>query len=146
MAQLIFKKAFFRFFVVGLLICLCTGTTSAFSYSESKLTADDPIQGAEFGRSVAIDGNIVVIGAAEGSDEVAVGAGAAYVFKRIGNAYVQEAKLIAPDAELGAEFGRAVAVKGNVIVVGARFASSGSVTRAGAAYIYKKKVCVQGGI
>ena len=62
MAQLIFKKAFFRFFVVGLLICLCTGTTSAFSYSESKLTADDPIQGAEFGRSVAIDGNIVVIG------------------------------------------------------------------------------------
>ena len=114
------------------------GAVSASSYPEFLLTASDPIEGAEFGRSIAVDGDCVVVGAAEGSDDAAVGPGAAYVFRTIGNEYVQEAKLVAPDAELGAEFGRAVAVQGNTIVVGARFASSGGVERAGAAYVYRK--------
>ncbi|MHC1727000.1 MAG: FG-GAP repeat protein [Syntrophobacteraceae bacterium] len=130
------KKVFFGFLLVGLSTLLYAGAVNA--AFGSLLTADDPNQGAEFGRSVATDGNIVVVGAAEGSDETAVGPGAAYVFRRIGRSYVQEAKLTAPDPELGAEFGRAVAVKGNTIVVGARFASSGSTERAGAAYIYRK--------
>ena len=81
----------------------------------------------------------MVVGAAEGSDNVAVGPGAAYVFRRIGKTYVQEAKLVAADGEDGAEFGRDVAVKGNTVVVGARFASNETVERSGAAYVYKKQ-------
>ena len=129
------------FFIAGLLLPLA-GQVSALSYSEFPLTAADPIENAEFGRSIAIDGDCVVVGAAEGSDEVEVGTGSAYIFRHIQGAYVQEAKLDPklddPDIEDGAEFGRAVAVKGNVIVVGARFAKSGSTEKAGAAYIYKK--------
>lgn len=132
-----FLKFFFPGFVLlGVIIVMSSGSADALG---TRLTADDPLAGAEFGRSVATDGDIVVVGAAEGSDAAAVGPGAAYVFKRRGRSYIQEAKLTAPDPELGAEFGRAVAVKGNVIVVGARFASSGSTERAGAAYIYKKR-------
>ena len=129
------QKVSGRFFLIFWTILIFEGSALALSVSEFPLAADDPIEGAEFGRSIAIDGDCVVVGAAEGSDEVAVGPGAAYVFRRIGGTYVQEAKLVAPDPELGAEFGRAVAVKGNIIVVGARFASD----QAGAAYIFKKK-------
>jgi hypothetical protein len=110
----------------------------ALSYEEVKLTAPDPIQNAEFGRSVAMDGSRLVVGAAEGSDEVAYGPGAAYVFKRSGDSYELEAKLVAPDPTDGAEFGRSVAVKGNLVVVGARFASIGGIERAGTAYIYTR--------
>lgn len=102
----------------------------------------NPLKDAEFGRSIAIDGERVVIGGAEGSDAAAIGPGTVYVYRRIGTSYVQEAKLVAPDRELGAEFGRAVAVKGDVIVVGARFASNATSERAGAAYIFRRKTGV----
>jgi hypothetical protein len=136
------RRIALQFVLTAGLYVMLVGSVFAFSYSEFPLTAADPIENAEFGRSIAVDGDCVVVGAAEGSDEVAVGTGAAYVFRYFGGAYVQEAKLDPkfddPDIEDGAEFGRAVAVKGNVIVVGARFAKSGSTEKAGAAYIYKK--------
>jgi hypothetical protein len=126
------------FLVVSMSMVFFSGMGSAATYTESLLTASDPIDAAEFGRSVATDGDLVVVGAAEGSDAVAVGPGAAYVFRRVGETFVQEVKLVAPDPELGAEFGRAVAVQGDRVVVGARFASSGAVARAGAAYLYRR--------
>ncbi len=133
-----FGKTALRFMISAGALLILAGSVLALSTVEIPLTAGDPMVGAEFGRSIAIDGDCVVVGAAEGSDEDAVGPGAAYVFKRTGGAYVQEARLAAPDPEPGAQFGRSVAVKGNVVVVGARFASSDTAERAGAAYIYKK--------
>ena len=135
----IFKKLAAAGALMGCIILSWAGAAEAFSISECMLTADEPIESAEFGRSVATDANLVVVGAAEGSDNVAVGPGAAYVFRRIGKTYVQEAKLVAADGEDGAEFGRDVAVKGNTVVVGARFASNETVERSGAAYVYKKQ-------
>ena len=139
MHHFIFKKKGLVWLLVGGIILSWAGTAAAFSFSEFMLTAEDPIESAEFGRSVAMDGGLIVVGAAEGSDEVAVGPGSAYVFRRIGNTYIQEAKLVAPDGEDGDEFGRDVDVKGNVIAVGARFASNDSSERSGAAYVYKKR-------
>lgn len=121
--------------LVGLGVSLLlAGPVAAHELREFQL-AGDALANAEFGRSIAIDEDRVVVGAPEGSDDAAVGPGAVYVFRRIGHSYVREAKLVAPDPEIGAEFGRAVAVRGNVIVVGARFAPN----RAGAAYIYTRK-------
>ena len=127
------------FFLLAGILLLGAGAARALFDSGIFLTADDPMEKAQFGRSVAVDGNTAVVGAPEGDNETDPFApGAAYVFKRVGKTYVQEARLEAPDPELGAEFGRAVAIKGNVIVVGARFASSGAVARAGAAYVFRK--------
>jgi hypothetical protein len=123
-----------RLVVLGVCVLLAGPAAAHDEVREFRLDGD-PIAAAEFGRSIAIDDDRVVVGAPEGSDDATVGPGAAYVFRRVGRSYVREAKLVAPDPELGAEFGRAVAVRGNVIVVGARFASS----RAGAAYVYAKK-------
>jgi hypothetical protein len=105
---------------------------------EVRLTADDPAPAADFGRSVAIGGHLVAVGAGGADTDLAKNAGAVYLFKRQGQGYVREAKLIAPDATSGAEFGRAVAIQGNMVIVGARFAQVGAFSRAGAAYIFRK--------
>ncbi len=103
-----------------------------------RLSADDPVTDAEFGRSVAIDGNLVAVGAGAANAGDVEKAGAVYLFKRQGKTYVEEAKLVAPDPSTGAEFGRAVAIEGNRVIVGARFAAVGNFTEAGAAYVFRK--------
>lgn len=103
-----------------------------------KLSADDPVTDAEFGRSVAIDGDLVAVGAGAANADDVEKAGAVYLFKRRGQTYVAEAKLVAPDPSTGEEFGRAVAIHGNRVIVGARFAAVGNLTKAGAAYVFRK--------
>lgn len=105
---------------------------------EVRLSADDLTPAAEFGRSVAIGGNLVAVGAGSADAGPIAKAGAVYLFKRRGLAYVPEAKLIAPDATPDAEFGRAVAIHGNMVIVGARFAQVGSLSKAGAVYVFRK--------
>ncbi|KAF5087824.1 FG-GAP repeat protein [anaerobic digester metagenome] len=105
---------------------------------EFRLAADDPTNAAEFGRSVAMDGDLVAVGAGGADAGPVSNAGAVYLFKRQGQGYIPEAKLVAPDATDGAEFGRAVAIQGNTVIVGARFAQVGDLSKAGAVYVFKK--------
>jgi len=90
-----------------------------------------------FGWSVAVSGDTVVIGsiyedsAATGvnGDQASNGlseSGAAYVFVRQGGHWVQQAYLKASNPDLDDEFGCAVAISGNTIVVGARREDSSS--------------------
>lgn len=92
-------------FFILVLSSIWPGRASALELSpvwELKLTADDLPAAADFGRSVAIDGNLVAVGAG-GADAGSVSnAGAVYLFKRRGLAYIPETKLIAPDATSGA--------------------------------------------
>lgn len=69
-----------------------------------------------FGFSVALDGDVMVVGA-PGDGEAASKAGAAYVFRRHGDAWFLEAKLAEPHT--GASLGTGVAVSGDTVVVGA---------------------------
>ena len=91
------------------------------SYTEvAKLVAEDGGAGAWFGRGVAIDGDVVVVGASH--ETAASGAGEAYVFRGAwdaGGAWTQAAALAASDGAPGDYFGRAVAISGGVLLVGA---------------------------
>jgi hypothetical protein len=115
--------------------------------------------GDEFGYSVAVSGDTVIVGAhLEGSgttgvkstpDENATNSGAAYVFVRNGTNWTQQAYL-KPAAvgatQAGDEFGYSVAVSGNTVVVGAHLEASGttsvnsvpneSAINSGAAYVF----------
>ena len=88
------------------------------AHETTKLTASDRAAGDEFGRSVSVDGDTIVVGAYQDGN----GAGSAYVFVRPsggwGNAS-QTAKLWASDRAAGDEFGRSISVDGDTIVVGA---------------------------
>ena len=111
-----------------------------------KLTAastDDPVvRGDGFGISVAMDGNTAVVGAYQDDDATNDNSGSAHVFTRSSSAapWSWSAKLTASDAAAGDEFGIAVAVDGDTIVVGAHQPSyqDGGVTikRPGAAYVF----------
>ena len=85
-----------------------------------KLTASDGAAGDQFGVSVAVDGNTVVVGA-DGDDKDAIDtdAGAAFVFTNDSGTWDLKVKLIASDANASDWFGSSVAVDGNTIVVGA---------------------------
>lgn len=89
----------------------------------------------EFGRSVAVSGDTVVVGAwIEDSNATGVNgnqannsasrSGAAYVFVRSGGVWTQQAYLKASNTEAGDQFGWSVSVSGDTVVVGAYNESS----------------------
>jgi hypothetical protein len=103
---------------------------------EAKLTAGDAKAWDGFGISVAISGEIAIVGAT-GEDAGGSSAGAVYVFTRSGTAWTQEEKLIADDAEAGDFFGYSVAISGESGVVGATGEAAGG-PNAGAAYAFDR--------
>lgn len=119
----------------------------------------------EFGRSVAIDGDTIVVGAyreASSTNFIINGAnlsatnntgsdnGAAYVFARSGTVWSHQAYLKAPNNSNVDRFGESVAISGDTIVVGASREDSTSTDSAnsdaandagndnGAAYVYTR--------
>ncbi|MFQ5415010.1 MAG: M12 family metallo-peptidase, partial [Phycisphaerae bacterium] len=100
---------------------------------ETQLTASDAATGDFFGNGVAIGDGLIVVGA-PGDNGLR---GSAYVFRfdvRVG--WVQEAKLTASDPTPEAFFGFVVAVRGDVIVVGAP-GDADAGFQSGAAYVYR---------
>jgi len=100
------------------------------------LTASDADEGDNFGCSVAVSGERVVVGAYS-NDDAGGGSGSAYVFDRGGGSWRQEAKLTASDAEAGDQFGWSVSVSGARIAVGAS-GSSKRGDRSGAVYVFER--------
>lgn len=85
---------------------------------QARLAAADGRPYDGLGDSVALDGDVVVLGA-PGVDRGGVtNAGAAYVFRRSGSTWREEAKIVSTD--LTSEFGAHVALDGNTIIIGAR--------------------------
>ena len=109
---------------------------------QAKLISSEPHVQALFGESVAIDGDIVVVGAFQDSvvrDNVVYGdQGAAYVFVRSGTSWTQEARLTPSDGGFRDFFGVSVAVHGNTAVVGAYHSNVGQNVEQGAAYVYTR--------
>src|SRR5262245_51627210 len=86
---------------------------------QQKLIADDGAEGDQFGRSVAISGDTLVVGAPFGDIGGNFSQGSAYVFTRSGAVWTLQQKLTADDGEAGDFFGLAVALNGDTLVVGA---------------------------
>jgi hypothetical protein len=103
---------------------------------QEKLLADDGASTDLFGLAVALDGGVAVIGAPL-TDDNGEDSGAAYVFRYAPGSghWVQEAKLLASDGAVGDFFGYAVAVSGDVAVVGTPFDDDGG-TDSGSAYVF----------
>lgn len=110
-----------------------TGETWA---QQAKLTASDAGAGDEFGISVAISGDTVVVGA-HADDDGAANSGSAYVFTRSGDAWTQQAKLTASEAHASDYFGGGVAVEGDTAVIGAMNDDDLGVN-SGAAYVFAR--------
>ena len=82
------------------------------------LQAGDGAQQDQFGASVAIDGDRILVGAS-GDDDAGPDTGAAYLFERHPNGWVQSAKLLASEPAKREFFGWSVALEGETALIGA---------------------------
>jgi predicted amidohydrolase len=105
---------------------------------QAKLVPQDLAKGDSFGEAVVIRENVAIVGAPKHMHGGLRLAGAVYVFERLGETWVQQAKLTADDARKGDQFGRAIAMSGDTIIVGAPMYDSDDGRDAGAAYIFTR--------
>jgi hypothetical protein len=101
---------------------LYLSTTLAYAdnyVKQAKFLANDGMSNDFFGYSVALSKDTAVIGAFRVDDDNrGKDVGAAYVFTRSNNAWIQQAKRMAADGETGDTFGGNVALSSDTAVVG----------------------------
>lgn len=127
--KLICKTIFFA--VMGSFLI---GTSAKAQYSQtSKIVSENREGRAEFGTSVSLSDNFALVGASRES----TAEGAAYVYaKNNQETWDFSQRLVADDPNAGAEFGGAVHLADDFLVVAAGRADVNGVVRAGALYVY----------
>jgi len=99
----------------------------------AKVIASDGANGDDFGASIALKGDTLVVGAPL-ADVGATDAGAAYVFRNTtGNVWSEQTKLVATTPAANARFGASVATRSSRALVGAPGASG----NAGRAFLFR---------
>ena len=94
-------------------------TRSGFSWSQQqKLATNDGTPNDQFGVSVGISGDSIIVGANFKDNATNLGQGAAYIFSKSTGAWTQQQKLLAADGTVEDGFGTSVAISGDTAVVG----------------------------
>jgi hypothetical protein len=106
-------------------------------FTGTTLTASDGTVRDAFGTTVAVAGDTAVIGS-RGVEETQTPTkpGAVYVFTRSASGWVEQQKLVAPDAAPGDLFGEHIAISGNTIAIGARAKDVQGNSNQGALYVF----------
>jgi len=109
-----------------------------------------PPADAEFGSSVSISGDTVVVGSALDNTSGGLETGSAYVFVRSGATWTEQQRLLAPDGTTSDWFGSAVSVSGDTLVVGAprddfEKGSAYVFVRSGTTWTYQQKLLASDG-
>ncbi len=110
-----------------------SGTTWA---EQPKVTASDAAAYDEFGASVSLFEDTLVVGAPRAD----AAAGAAYAFARVGTTWTEQEKLSAPASDVTASdhFGQSVSVSGDTVVVGAPDDDRPLAYSGGSAYVFMR--------
>lgn len=108
-----------------------------------KITPNNGIDGGQFGESVALRDNQLVIGSRFSPSATGATSGTAYVYRYRGShfGWVFEQELEPPDGRDKDEFGRSVAITKKHLMVGARFAANNEGEATGAVYTYTYNKC-----
>jgi hypothetical protein len=102
-----------------------------------KLLASDGAAGDELGNSVEISGDTIVAGSEFADNGAGANSGTAYVFEKVGDTWIETARLAPLDAQSQHHFAESITLDGDVIVVGARQdADNGN--NSGAAYVFER--------
>ena len=101
---------------------------------QTKITADDGSVDDEFGRSISIDGDYVVVGACH-DDDYGIDRGSAYIFNKSGNNWIQQTKITASNGADFDYFGCPVSISGNYALISANYNDYNGID-SGSAYVY----------
>ena len=105
---------------------------------QQKLTAADAASSDNFGYSVGVSGDTVIVGSLL-SDAADTNAGAGYVFTRSGTVWTQQQRLLAGDSSANDNYGSAAAISGDAIIIGADLDDTTGGTDSGSAYLLGKQ-------
>lgn len=105
---------------------------------QATLLASDGAARDDFGWSVSISGDTVLIGSYLDDLGANEAQGSAYVFTRAGASWTQQIQLTDPAGEASDQFGIAVALSGDVALVGASFDDLGAAQDQGSARLFTR--------
>ncbi len=105
---------------------------------QQKLTSSDGRANQDFGCAVALDGDTLAVGSLYDVIGMNSVQGSVYVFTRNGAVWTLQQKLTADDGEANDQFGHAVALRGDTLVVGANGDDVGGKANQGSAYIFTR--------
>ena len=101
-----------------------------------KITASDKAADDQFGRSVGIYGNTIVVGAyGKNSNR-----GIAYIFEFNGTTWQQTGRLIPSNGAANDYFGISTSIYGDTVLVGSYLSNYNGITNSGSAYLFEKPV------
>ena len=105
---------------------------------ERKIVPDIIEDHGEFGFSVAVKGNDILIGKREDTEKGSW-SGAVYWYQyNDGSTWIKKKKIMASDEQIGDYFGTSIAISGEYAIIGAT-GVNGETNNDGAAYIFQKK-------
>ena len=102
----------------------------------AKIKASDGAAYDYFGYSVLISGDTAIIGA-YGDDDNGSSSGSAYIFEKVGETWIQKARLLANDGSTDDHFAYSVSISGETAIIGAEYDDDNG-TNSGSAYIFEK--------
>jgi hypothetical protein len=102
---------------------------------QQKLLPADGVVDMQFGISVDLDGDTLLIGANR-DDDNGIRSGSAYVYTRSGTTWTQQAKLIASDGAEEERFGIDVALEGDTAMIGSETPDNGD--NSGSVYVFTR--------
>ena len=120
-----------------------TGALQVFEHDGSAWNQTQSLQGIDagpgerFGGSIAVVGDLAVVGCPHDSD-YAHHAGAAFVYERVAGVWTRTARITPPAITLRARFGEAVDTDGERILIGAPFEPRPGESQKGLAYIFER--------
>ncbi|MDB5972653.1 MAG: hypothetical protein JWQ90_5103 [Hydrocarboniphaga sp.] len=106
---------------------------------QATLTAADGAPGDAFGDSVALSGDTALISSFKDDIGANVDQGSAYVFKRSGTDWSQQAKLTAADGMPNDQFGSALAIANDTALIGVWLHDVAGNQDQGSAYVFVRK-------
>jgi hypothetical protein len=124
-----------RLVVAGSTVLLVGARAAAQCDETTKLIDIAGVADDHFGYAVDVSGEFAIVGGFQ-SEGTAPDSGAAFVFERTSQGWVQIDKLVASDGGAVDRFGWAVAISGDTAIVGAGLADAAG-TDSGAAYIFR---------
>lgn len=119
-----------------------TGSVYTYSFGgsqwsgERKLLASDGNSFDRFGESVAISGEVIVVGAKSKERGVFYWPGTAYVFRRSGSSWQEEQRLLSSDLWEFDYFGASVAINGDTVAIGCPM-DDDSAGQGGSVYLFQ---------
>lgn len=91
--------------------------TSGGWVTDGRIVPADNIKGDQFGYDVAIDGDVIVVGARK-DNTGGIDSGSAYIYEKVGNNWVETAELLASNSRRNNWLGFSVDVSGDTVAVG----------------------------